>query len=407
MKALTFIFLFIGVTTTVISQNNFREGFIVKNNNDTVKGIVEYNSNVTNSKYCYFKPSESEKKVRHIPFEIKAYGFNNGRFYESKRILWEKDSINVFLECLVSGKINLYKYKSNYFVNKENEFYDITEKKIKIKDEYGSEYVKTSNRNRGLLSFLMSDNKKLAKKVNTISFSHKSLTKIVDKYNQNKKSSSKTYNNTLPFFKLNLGLITSLNRSKIDFSSNGSIYDYLTTGDYNVTYLSYGVSLDFMYPRISERFSIYSELTRNNIVYDVTTEKKSLSSIRYDNTRLDQDALKFAFGVNYHFINYKVKPFISIGGGGYYNFKIDNSSKYTLKYESLNSIHSYNRYEIFEPEKVYLFLCAGLGASYEINEKLSVKATIRYDQTGSIGSYHSLSSKSNQYSFTIGAYWRL
>ncbi len=101
---------------SIMAQSGFRPGFIIKNNGDTLNGLVFYGSNGKFEKSCLFKRFEIAQEISYSPGQIKAYGFRNGRYFESKTIGRKK----TFLECLVKGDVSVYiipgKYKGTVYL---------------------------------------------------------------------------------------------------------------------------------------------------------------------------------------------------------------------------------------------------------------------------------------------------
>ncbi|MBN1790030.1 MAG: outer membrane beta-barrel protein [Bacteroidales bacterium] len=88
----------------VPAQTGFRPGFVIKNNGDTLNGLVEYTTDAKFGKSCTFKRFDIAQIISYRPDQIKAYGFDHGRYFESKR----KGRKLAFMECLVKGKTSVY-----------------------------------------------------------------------------------------------------------------------------------------------------------------------------------------------------------------------------------------------------------------------------------------------------------
>jgi Outer membrane protein beta-barrel domain len=91
----------------VLSQNkNFKEAYFIKTNNDTVFGFVNKKNLNLKSSEVLFKKSIFDKASKKLaPDSIKMFVIENKEFFFTKTI----DGTKVFLQCLVSGQISLYK----------------------------------------------------------------------------------------------------------------------------------------------------------------------------------------------------------------------------------------------------------------------------------------------------------
>jgi hypothetical protein len=105
MKKITFVSVILVLFSfSLMAQSGFRPGFIIKNNGDTLNGLLFYGTNGKFEKSCLFKRFEIAQEVSYSSDQVKAYGFINGRYFESKTIGRKK----TFLECLVQGDVSVY-----------------------------------------------------------------------------------------------------------------------------------------------------------------------------------------------------------------------------------------------------------------------------------------------------------
>ncbi len=408
MKTVTLILLLLTAVLQSYAQSDYRKGFVINNSKDTIHGFIDFNSNKTNSKLCRFKQDIGQKTVKYMPFDIKSYAYSGGRYYQSKKILFEGDSLSVFLECLVVGKLNLYKYSNSFFVSKGDGLYDITEEDIEVEDKFGFRYLTKSKLNRGVLSYYVGDNKRIYKRVEKMLFDHKSLTTLVEEYNcenTNTKKRNKTFNNSLPFIKFQLGVVSGITFSSIDFQSDIKAYDYLTNSSYENIYFSKGLKVNVSYPRVNEHVSLSFDITKQNISYDASLEKNTINYSIYEDVHLEQESYKFNLGLIYHLISYRIRPFISIGAGIIYNSESNNYSIFTKRYYS--KVFTENRDDVFSQDRFVYLVFSEVGASYEINNYLTINSFLRYERTPSVGDYEKLKSNSQHLSVMIGLLFQI
>ena len=119
-KAIFVSFVLVLCGYSMMAQSGFRPGFIIKNNGDTLNGLVFYGGNGKFEKSCLFKRFEIAQEVSYSPNQINAYGFRNGRYFESKTTGRNK----TFLECLVKGDVSVYivpgKYNGMVYLQSEH-----------------------------------------------------------------------------------------------------------------------------------------------------------------------------------------------------------------------------------------------------------------------------------------------
>jgi len=127
MKNLVFLIIFfLVIIQHLTAQTDFRDGFIVKLNMDTVYGQVDYRGDALSAKVCKFKNNLITKVEEYSPYDIAGYGFIDGKNYVTKTLdMGEEIKIlqqKYFVEFLVKGLVNLYFYrddKDHYFIEKQ------------------------------------------------------------------------------------------------------------------------------------------------------------------------------------------------------------------------------------------------------------------------------------------------
>jgi len=85
-KDLIISFLLLTLSLNGYSQNDWRQGYIIENSDDTIYGLIDYRSPKSNSQYCYFRESEQVETIKYSPKQIKGYRYVYGKYYVSKSI---------------------------------------------------------------------------------------------------------------------------------------------------------------------------------------------------------------------------------------------------------------------------------------------------------------------------------
>src|SRR5215471_6773694 len=108
------------------SQSDFKSGFIVKNNGDTVKGFLKEDVQSELQKGVVFKSSNTDAGTTLTFSDIKAFGYDGGNTF--KKISYADPSDNssneLFAKLMLNGHYTLYSfYKSDrqYYVVKTSE----------------------------------------------------------------------------------------------------------------------------------------------------------------------------------------------------------------------------------------------------------------------------------------------
>lgn len=152
LKEYFIVIVCIFYTASLYGQNDFFEGYIIKNNNDTVYGLIKLGGFVQNAKECVFKKDPYSKTTKYFPSDLLGYKFIKGKYFVSEMISYQLNSEsikkikhvdfdrnkgtfyldnetinelksdstigvqnelinkNVFLEYLINGNIDIYAY---------------------------------------------------------------------------------------------------------------------------------------------------------------------------------------------------------------------------------------------------------------------------------------------------------
>lgn len=71
----TFIFSFFFCFLTILhAQNNYKPGYLISNNNDTIRGLINLRINKMNSKACQFKQTEEDDVITYSPGILQDIG---------------------------------------------------------------------------------------------------------------------------------------------------------------------------------------------------------------------------------------------------------------------------------------------------------------------------------------------
>ncbi len=137
-----FIALLIAFPAVIFAQQNYHEGFVVKNNGDTLKGYINYREWIYSPTSIEFKPGNGNDVTKFAPETIKGFqikGFENyisyaGRVSVNKNIFPDLPShldtatkqTAIFLKQLVTGNnVTLYynneQNKKRFFIAETNE----------------------------------------------------------------------------------------------------------------------------------------------------------------------------------------------------------------------------------------------------------------------------------------------
>ena len=165
------------------AQKDFRAGFAVLSNGDTLHGFVNYGSPKRNISLCQFRPDKNSSVVEYKPDQLLAYGFTGDKFYESRNYSSSEGVKKVFMEIVVKGKLSILKYGVQFYVQKAPG--DLVELKTEQKEKKvnGVIEVITVNSFVGVLNSITQDCPAVHDVVSKTRLSTKSLSEFAVQYN--------------------------------------------------------------------------------------------------------------------------------------------------------------------------------------------------------------------------------
>src|SRR4051794_24296235 len=115
MRGIVFVTLLLFCAHHTFSQSDFRSGFIVTNERDTVHGLLDYTSGRKSNTVCYYKKALNSETTTFTPEQLAGYGFDNDKVFVTMAL---KPGRLIFLEVIVNGIVSLYRSEGVYYVNK-------------------------------------------------------------------------------------------------------------------------------------------------------------------------------------------------------------------------------------------------------------------------------------------------
>jgi hypothetical protein len=287
------VVLFILFSTFAEAQTYFKPGYVIKSEGDTLFGEVDYRGSFVNSKVCTFRHNAKDS-IRHFsPDDIIGYRFRDSKYYISKMV----DGKKVFLEFLINGRVNIYYLKDkwgedHYYIEKEGLGFAQIPYKEGIKERDGQEYLYSSTRHIGLLTYYMQDAKGLETEILKLKKpEHDNLIALAKDYHNAVCNGDKCiiYEKKLPLFKVGFELV------------GGQIYiNDVFFGKYNFPQV--GIMAHIWMPLVNENLFL-----KVGVLYPVTKLEFKL------NDALLTPSAEFPFQIEYVYPHGIFRPKFAIG----------------------------------------------------------------------------------------------
>lgn len=239
------------------AQSDFRPGYIINLDGDTIHGTIDYRGDHLMGEICRFDAADSDGIIIYSPQDLIAYRLDDGKYYVSKEV----NSRSVFLEFLIEGKMNVYylrdKRGEHYFVEKEGTgIAELPyEEAIRYKDD--KPYAFHTRNHIGLLRYYMQDAPAMQSRIaNMGKPSHDNLTKLAKDYHNIvcKDESCVIYVKKEPFVKVNLEIIGGIGHYPVYSKSS--------------LFIQPGILTNIWMPRVNEKFYFRAGMLYSNFESD-------------------------------------------------------------------------------------------------------------------------------------------
>jgi hypothetical protein len=382
--------------STLIAQD-YRPGYIVKNNADSIPGFVRYMGDKNDTR-CDFKSSKRSKRTSFKASDLIAYGFADGRKYVSMALPGlDAPKDKVFVRVVADGPLILYRYDKTFYVKKDS-LMRLPIPKGKIVDpveEGGNKMEKKDKRYVAILNQLMADCQMIA---DDASYSEGDLMKLVKNYNRCK-GYDVEYAKHKPFYRMDVGALGGYVSSSLDVKESAYLpFDpFYTTIDPAKTVIG-GVSLDISSPRIYDKLL----LTIESWYFNATYLGRDYRTTSLQDITINVSSIRMFVGLRYNFLHENSTPFFKAGFSGTLSQDLDLKS-ITEGDNGLGQVFYWDDVTgtMFIKKVKGYWLSAGY--DYLITGKLKVFAELRFERADAyFGTPNNTDSKLNNYSFLVG-----
>jgi hypothetical protein len=373
--------------TLSYGQSGYDAGYIITNENDTIKGLIKLKSNYLNSRSCSFIEANNQNARDYTSSDIKAYRIENKKFYISKEVSVDSVKQRIFLEYLVEGIVNLYYFKDlqkeYFFLEKDSRMIPISndasivivKEKGVTGEEFETQYSKNSNQYRRMLTYLFQDSPGTLQKIPGTGFDYRSLIRITLDYHRAVCKDDKCIDFTRStkksfFIEPYFGMIGS--RMGL-YSSKNHVYQ---------SNLYAGLQLRF---KPSKRFTHWNFLaginfSSNNFQGDFVNTLYTTDYIRTYRIHTQYSILRIPLTFEYSFGSKKLQPFISMS---YNNIFLLNR-----QYDILRIYSYYNDPEASYFRKYQFGISPGLGLRMNMDPKTFIFVKGEYEYRKSLVNFN-------------------
>ena len=241
---------------------DFRNGYIVQNQNDTIRGQIAYQAYGKYLESCIFKSNGMERQ--YFPADIDGYGFDDGRYFASGI---SKDK---FVEAHIIGELSLYQSDTTFFLKKGAEIRELKTQLV-AREIDGREGVMEDTKWKGIVSYMISDCiQNPMGRMSSLKMQIKTLSKLTIEYSECRGASYVDYGGTERRMKIDVGLTFGYTKSSIGINNVNQLYKESFLGfaeNYVSQDPSVGLMMQVFFPKFSERLGLQIETLYSRASY--------------------------------------------------------------------------------------------------------------------------------------------
>lgn len=313
------LFILLGLlslSSVAFGQVDFRPGFIITLENDSIHGFISYKENGQNEPVCYFKPALEGKITPYSPNAIQGFRFQEDKYMASMQLPLTKDSLSepVFAEILVKGKMQLIKHNLAFYAAKDGKLYKLEQEEVPTYLN-GKRAVKIKKPYLGILSYLMqADCATLRSQITKTNLNEKHLVKLFEAYNGCVGIESQSYAESKSWGEFKLGGIAGIQFSRLSFEPTQGYSEGNYPGNPNSKIIPvFGLTYTYSSPRLNERFAIAGHLLFSMVNYEaVNVIDQDVRTIKNDYS-IELSQLKLPLGIRYNLPTKFLQPYLTAG----------------------------------------------------------------------------------------------
>jgi hypothetical protein len=240
------------------AQSVFTKGYVINNNNDTIRGWIEENNNSSNTSKCIFKLQPEAEKQIYKPADLQSFKLLNGKYFVSRLVTANGQSKQLFLEYLVQGLVNIFLYADeiglHYLVDKGDGNLLELKNSTYLSEQDGKSYLREKREYVGILSYVFQDSPKTCAEAATKDLDYKSLIKLAIDYHNDLCASDKciVYAKKPDVIKVHFGLLAGVNYTSLTKGKADDSEIFFQNTQFNsLVYPSLGVFAEVKFPYVN------------------------------------------------------------------------------------------------------------------------------------------------------------
>lgn len=327
------------VSLGVMGQDNFKKGYVITLENDTLFGKINDAGGYKNSKLCTFKPYKKRRVTEYLPGEIKGYRMLDDKYYVSKPVGENEGTKFKFIEVIIEGPVNLYHDRRSserafYIQKKDGDLVPLLyeEGQLRYKPEeniaviYSPMYTLHNRIYQDSLYQFFEGSKAIQARVGATEYDVKSLSTLTKDYiaEQYHSLDGVSYERNLKMYRPRVGIYGGAQLTDIEFLPS-VLGKYSKAEPHSIIakrFATYpvGVFVNFPFPMLNDKLSFQLEVSANWMDYDEIFD--SSQSLNEDTVAISANSFGIPLMIKYDLFRGFITP--SLGIGKSFNFVYDS-----------------------------------------------------------------------------------
>ena len=370
-------------------SQKFEEGIVIQEG-DTISGFIQNGKRAIREQRLVFKTDTGAQTYVYKPTDIDGYVLSGKQPVISK----STDSTFLFLDVIIIGEASLYRNGGDFYIEKDNVLHGLKNDLIEIR-QGDNIILQQSGEYKKILRFLIND---CLSEENSVeewsSLSESKLTKLITAYNLCNGGVNIQPKGHIESIIIDKKILVGLTNSKINFNVPQTQFQtplnqFLTTNFQSINPLIFGLSFDFLFPRINNQFSLYTEIQYHKSKYSNSTNEDGSSFVNNYQVNISTNELKLPIGTKFRTRTYG-SFFIKSGLSTTLNFNTTSLLTTTTTYSDQST--TVEQRKILPPRNFQTGFWIGLEKEWK-KAKSKPAIELRYEYTNgfSRGSYTGIS----------------
>lgn len=250
-------------TSFTVNGQDWLSGFVVLNNQDTIRGKVQYRTSDVQFQKCFLKKDGAIQE--YSPADVLGYGFDGVKSYSSQAL------DNEFAEVIAIGNVSLFKQRKTFLIqNEAGETYPLVSKTETVAKD-GDVYVSEGKKWKSVLFGMISSCDVTTEDLKDLNFNQKKILELISRHNLCKNGQTQVYTHSgLNKVLVDFGVQIGKRNSELNISSsNGALRPIDTNHKSSNTVI--GGFANFRFPNFSEKISLQIGLNYQTVSLSANT----------------------------------------------------------------------------------------------------------------------------------------